>query len=82
MDDHNITQFWDDPLFSNQWHLHNTEFPSHDINVMPVWKEGIFGNGTTVALLDFGIDYTHKDLIDQYVRINYYRVYINYSNSA
>lgn len=71
MDFQNVTGFWNDPLFPKQWHLHNMEFPSHDINVLPVWNKGIFGNGVTVALLDFGIDYTHEDLMDQYVRTRF-----------
>ena len=57
---------WNDPLFSKQWHLHNKEIPTHDINVLPVWKKGIFGNGTTIALLDYGIDYKHDDLRNRY----------------
>ena len=34
----------------------------YDINVEPVWKEGITGRGVVVAILDDGLEYTHPDL--------------------
>ena len=43
-----------DPLFINQWHLLNRDRPGHDVNVAPVWREGIYGNGTTIVLIDDG----------------------------
>jgi len=30
--------------------------------------EGITGNGSTVAIIDDGLDYTHPDLHDNFVR--------------
>jgi subtilisin family serine protease len=32
-----------------------------------VWKQGITGNGTVVAILDDGVDYKSKDLMDNFV---------------
>lgn len=53
-----------DPLFSKQWHLINTKFPGHDVNVAPLWLEGIAGKGIVTALVDDGLDYTSPDLAD------------------
>jgi furin len=38
----------------------------HDINVVPVWKQGITGKGVVVTILDDGIEYTHPDLRKNY----------------
>ena len=55
-----------DPLFGCQWHLRNTgQFDGtagEDINVEAVWAAGKLGDGATVAVVDDGLDYTHKDL--------------------
>ena len=51
-----------DPLFGCQWHLRNQS--GEDINVEPVWAEGINGEGVNIALVDDGMDFTHEDLRD------------------
>ena len=51
-----------DPLFVNQWFLWNRDNPGYDVNVIPVWKMGIFGAGVTVLIIDDGILSTHKDI--------------------
>ena len=51
-----------DPLYSCQWHLSSSQW--HDINVQPVWEEGIKGEGINVAVVDDGMYHTHEDLKD------------------
>jgi kexin len=57
-----------DPMFNIQWHLHNTAYKGHDLNVTGLWEAGITGKGVTVALIDDGLDYTHEALRDNFVR--------------
>ncbi|KAG0944276.1 hypothetical protein G6F26_004969 [Rhizopus arrhizus] len=61
----------DDPGFDRQWHLVkyvniNTQEYGHDLNISGVWKQGITGKGTIVAILDDGLDFEHMDLRDNY----------------
>ena len=56
-----------DPLWSEQWHLVNDEYPEHMMNVTPVWEMGITGHGVISALIDDGLDYKHKDLAANFV---------------
>ena len=51
-----------DPLYGCQWHLRNQEQVGEDINVEPVWAEGINGEGVNVAVVDDTMDYSHEDL--------------------
>ncbi|KAJ1931541.1 pheromone processing endoprotease, partial [Linderina pennispora] len=55
-----------DPRFGDQWHLVNTVEKGHDINVTGVWRQGVTGQGVTVALIDDGLDYTSEDLLDNF----------------
>jgi kexin len=57
-----------DPLFSDQWHLVNDDFPANMMNVTGLWEMGITGKGVITALVDDGVDYTSKDLADNFVR--------------
>jgi subtilisin family serine protease len=59
---------FNDPLLYRQWHYCNdgsregTE-PGCDINVFPLWKEGVTGReDVIVCVVDGGVDYTHEDL--------------------
>lgn len=57
-----------DPIFPDQWHFVNEEFPEHMMNVTPVWEElGITGKGIIVAMVDDGIDYEHDDIKENFV---------------
>ncbi|KAI8617427.1 peptidase S8/S53 domain-containing protein [Chytriomyces sp. MP71] len=57
-----------DPLFEWQWHILN-DTPGqvgHDHNVTAAWEMGIFGNGSTVCIVDDGLDHSASDLKDNY----------------
>ncbi len=51
-----------DSLYGCQWHLRNQEQGGEDINVEPVWAEGINGEGVSIAVVDDGMYYAHEDL--------------------
>ncbi|GMM52276.1 kexin [Starmerella bacillaris] len=53
-----------DPLFKDQWFIKNED--GNDINVLPVWAQGITGTNVTVAIVDDGIDYDHPDFSDSF----------------
>src|SRR5690625_1134243 len=62
---------FNDPLYSQQWHLHNfgqRAFSSHrgvpgvDLNVTSLHAAGILGQGVPVMVVDSGIQSTHEDL--------------------
>ncbi|KAK4629448.1 Kexin [Fulvia fulva] len=55
-----------DPIFQEQWHLHNTIEVGHDINVTGVWAQGITGKNKTVCIVDDGLDMDSDDLKDNY----------------
>lgn len=62
-----------DPYFYNQWGLYNEgqEFggllgttrgtSGADVNVLPVWKQGLRGQGIKVAVVDTGMNTKHLD---------------------
>lgn len=58
---------WNDPLLPKQWHLYNKRNLGHDVNVVPVWKQGINGKGVVVCIIDDGVDYEHEDLREKFV---------------
>lgn len=45
-----------DPIFKEQWHLANDRMRDNDVNVTGVWEQDISGVGTTVAVIDDGLD--------------------------
>lgn len=60
---------FDDPRLPEQWHYMNDgkgtgKVEGCDINVFPVWNEGVYGTDVVVAIVDGGIDYKHEDLKD------------------
>lgn len=60
-----------DPLFADQWHLHNVGQAGGeegvDVNVAPVWSQGIFGASAQIAVVDDGLEHEHPDLRENYV---------------
>jgi len=56
-----------DPLFAQQWNLHNTGqnggTAGVDINILPVWDLGITGAGVHVGLYDTAVDATQPNLM-------------------
>lgn len=58
-----------DPLFPEQWHLHNTgqagvgmtAKPGEDLNVRMAWNHAT-GAGVRIAVVDDGLDIGHEDL--------------------
>jgi subtilisin family serine protease len=55
-----------DPLYANEWHVHNELTKGMDINVIPAWEHGITGKGVVVTIVDDGVEHDHPDLIDNY----------------
>ena len=58
-----------EPLFSSQWHLHET----NGANVVNAWNqtnssgEKIYGTGILIGIIDDGLDHSHPDLSENYV---------------
>jgi kexin len=57
-----------DPLFPQQWHLINDQFPQHTMNVTGLWDAGFTGKGVISSFIDDGLDYTSEDLAVNFVR--------------
>ncbi|KAG8010309.1 Proprotein convertase subtilisin/kexin type 6, partial [Nibea albiflora] len=56
---------FNDPLWPMQWELFaQGQYNScgFDLNVMPVWRNNITGNGVVVSIIDDGVDHANKDL--------------------
>ena len=51
-----------DPLYACQWHLDSSEW--ENVNVEPVWAQGIKGEGINIAVVDDGMYHAHEDLKD------------------
>lgn len=60
-----------DPLYSNQWHLHNSDTPSGKgagTRAKEAWDMGRMGNGIVIGIVDDGLQHTHPDLHPRYRR--------------
>lgn len=55
-----------DPIFQEQWHLFNHLQLGHDINVTGLWSQNITGHGSTVCIVDDGLDLDSDDLKANY----------------
>jgi len=60
-----------DPSFPRQWHLINTLYPEHSMNVTGLWDLGFTGKGVISALVDDGLAYEHPDLAANFVRFTF-----------
>ncbi len=60
-----------DPLFKHQWYLHNTGNPrgiaDADIDAPEAWAVQRGSSSVIIAIIDEGVDTTHKDLKDKIV---------------
>ncbi|AET40854.1 kexin KEX2 Ecym_6486 [Eremothecium cymbalariae DBVPG len=56
----------EDPIFDDQWHLVNTNFPGNDLNITELWYNNITGHGVVAAIVDDGLDYESEDLKDNF----------------
>eukprot|EP01134_Creolimax_fragrantissima_P008440 CFRG8440T1 len=61
---HNNENYFSDPKFRDQWHLHSTD--RQDLRVQSLWEKGVTGKGVVVTVVDDGIEHTHPDLKRQY----------------
>jgi len=56
-----------DPLYSQQWHLNNSDASRTHINVESVWgygaSGGIRGNGINISIVDDGLETGHPDFV-------------------
>jgi kexin len=55
-----------DPIFQEQWHLFNHLQLGHDINVTGLWAQNVTGHGSSVCIVDDGLDLDSKDLAANY----------------
>lgn len=51
-----------DPSFSSQWGLQNTNYPDLDISAVEGWNLHTSAASVLVAVIDSGVRYTHEDL--------------------
>lgn len=58
-----------DPLFPQQWHIVNEEYPQHVVNITGLWELGFTGKGVTSSVIDDGLDYTSEDLAANFVGV-------------
>jgi kexin len=65
-----------DPIFTQQWHLINDQYPQHMMNVSGLWEMGITGEGVITTLVDDGLDYKHPDLADNFVRMLLFYIFL------
>lgn len=71
-----------DPIFNDQWHLANNPYPTYDLNVSGVWKQGITGKGVYTAVVDDGLDANSEDLRENFVRATFHGFHCNRSLSS
>ncbi|KAK7082116.1 hypothetical protein SK128_015082 [Halocaridina rubra] len=66
----NTEMNFNDPLYLDQWYLHNTGQLGHlgyDLNVTWAWLKGYTGQGIVTSVLDDGIQTTNPDISNNYL---------------
>ena len=61
-----------DPLYPQQWHLHNeaqlsSSTAGADVNVKGAWAMGYSGKNVLIQFVDDGLEHTHTDVASKYV---------------
>ncbi|MBQ9217804.1 MAG: S8 family serine peptidase [Muribaculaceae bacterium] len=59
-----------DPMFDQQWGLHNSDYADADISILPAWEYAT-GKGVKIAILDNGVDLSHQDLASNISDLSY-----------
>ncbi len=59
-----------DPLFNQQWGLHNSNYAGIDISAASAWDYAT-GKGIKIAILDTGVDMSHTDLSANISNLSY-----------
>ena len=59
-----------DPLFNQQWGLHNSNYAGVDISAPSAWDYAT-GKGVKIAILDTGVDMDHTDLAANISSLSY-----------
>eukprot|EP01091_Cochliopodium_minus_P014026 TRINITY_DN4679_c0_g2_i1.p1 TRINITY_DN4679_c0_g2~~TRINITY_DN4679_c0_g2_i1.p1 ORF type:complete len:600 (+),score=172.51 TRINITY_DN4679_c0_g2_i1:166-1965(+) len=54
-----------DPLYAKQWHFHQQP-KNVTLQTMELWKQGILGEGVTIAIVDDGLETNHPDIAPNY----------------
>jgi subtilisin family serine protease/subtilisin-like proprotein convertase family protein len=66
-----------DPLYPEQWHLHNIGQkawainggdPGNDLHIQGLHKEGVRGKGIIVLVADTGLEIEHEDLVNNVLK--------------
>ena len=66
----NIIICSNDPMFNQQWGLHNSYYPGIDISVSSAWNYST-GKNVKIAIMDTGVDLNHIDLAANISSLSY-----------